>query len=330
MKELILHIGGPKCASSTIQRYCYEHLSGSVENLDSLKLSYFRLIVWENEIHIVNEKEQFPNTFSSYDLYHFKGSISAIIERLNQVTDEDTIVILSCEGWAYSLLSDQELCKEIESIKYPINIFFVVRPLLSVLNSSWFQWGAFSEHSHKQWMELKITEVPNQFEFYSQYLNVIKLKNLTKILVADISQDPVLKFQKFLRMPEISAPRENEKTHIGLFFQIVENQKILGRTMHNNSIEAVLNKELNLPDQPNSFFMSPNLIALCRSIHAVNMEKLVEVLKENQELDIPVIEQYLGYPERVPKYRNWEDGPTLQEYRELSNSYLLKLLNLNH
>ena len=69
MKEVILHIGGPKCASSSIQKYCKEHLSDLVENTNGKKYSYFRILKADQELFVVNKKEDFTNANSSQNVY---------------------------------------------------------------------------------------------------------------------------------------------------------------------------------------------------------------------------------------------------------------------
>lgn len=330
MKEVILHIGGPKCASSSIQSYCKDHLSDLVENANGKKYSYFRILNSDRELFAVNKKEDFPNANSSQNLYQFKGNVKSIFDKINDETENDVSVVLSCEEWAFDLITSNDLFNELKDLKLPIKIFFVVRPILSVLNSSWLQWGAFSGDSLENWIEKKILQSPNQFEFFQQYERISSLHNNREICICDISQNPVKVFQDFLEMPITPIQRENETTHIGLLYQIVRNQKIIGRTLHDSSIENFLNKQLDLPKSQTPFFIPKKLVDLCQENHGKNMRNMVNLLNKFMKLDEEVERLYLGTSSIFSNQRRWESGPSTDELLSLNDAWLMRTLKIRN
>ena len=330
MKEVILHIGGPKCASSSIQKYCKDHLSDLVENTNGKKYSYFRILKSDQELFAVNKKEDFPNANSSQNLYQFKGNVKSIFDKINDKTKNDVSVVLSCEEWAFDLITSNDLFNELKDLKLPIKIFFVVRPILSVLNSSWLQWGAFSGDSLENWIEKKILQSPNQFEFFQQYERISSLHNIREICICDISQNPVKVFQDFLEMPITPIQRENETTHIGLLYQIVRNQKIMGRTVHDSSIENFLNKQLNLPKCQTPFFIPKKLVDLCQENHGKNMRNMVNLLNKFMKLDEEVERLYFGTSSIFSNQRTWESGPSTDELLSLNDAWLMRTLKIRN
>jgi hypothetical protein len=322
LKNIILHVGGPKCASSSIQHYCHEHLSGIARGKDNEKISYFRIVVLpENKIGFTNARDTFPGTSASGDFYHFKGSLEEVFSRIDQQTDHETTVVLSCEGWAYSSLVDSSILVELDKLRHGISVFLVTRPILAVLNSGWLQWGAFSGKSIREWVKFKIQQDPNQFDFFSQYECFSSLKNIREIVVTDVFNDPLRKFQDFLNMPELSVPRINEATHTGLFFSIYRNQESLGRSAHNNQIEKILNQNLHLPKNNTPFFIPVDLVEECNQRHFKQSQKLLELLEKNGNKCIKR-DVYLGTDKMFRSPRDWDSGETRQELIELNAAWV--------
>jgi hypothetical protein len=275
----------------------------------------------ENKIVITNSRNTFPDTSASADFFHLKDRLVETFSKIDQQTDDQTTVVLSCEGWGYSSLTDTSYLAELNKLGHDISVFLVTRPLLPVLNSGWLQWGAFSGHSIRDWTRFKIQQEPNQFDFFSQYRFFSALKNIRDIVVTDVFNNPLRKFQKLLDMPKLDVPRFNEATHIGLFFSIYRNQKKLGRSVHNNRIERILNQNLNLPKKSAPFFIPADLVKECNQRHFNRSQKLLKLLEKNGNALLRR-DMYLGTDQMFSNPRDWDSGETQEELIELNEAWL--------
>lgn len=199
-RTITLHIGASKCGSSALQSALTAY--PTVYNHNGQELNYA----------VVNTKSKV------LDKYHvscgvgphgYKASPSAEqILRLDlgslrkQILHYPTELILSSEGWLFEPKRWEKLLKE---LGVDAKVIVYVRPQVPVLNSAWWQWGAWSDEEFDGWManrlkaslwgervkrwasikgisDLIVRPVPSDIvkDFYSTVLNAVEPENVSR------------------------------------------------------------------------------------------------------------------------------------------------------
>lgn len=178
MKRIVLHVGGDKCGSSSIQSYLTKN--STPERLGNDSLQYSCLL----SSGILGPKDiakQAGSSISGYvssmdiaDLQSMKKSTRDLIRRL---TSETSIgQIFSCEGWLRSLAYANNLDFLLNLLSPPsannvVELYAFVRPPVKWINSAWWQWGAWSEDADfEKWLQKAIIAT-SWYNFLSPYIS---------------------------------------------------------------------------------------------------------------------------------------------------------------
>ncbi len=133
--KIFLHIGAPKCASSSIQQhFSYNNLQ------EKQKFAYGTIDISGS---ISTGKEVDLRTITS--TLDYASSYDNIVKKqekiklsLQECAKQYDILLLSCEAW-YNRQEDFALFQEIFS-DYEVAFIYVIRPCVSWYNSTWWQW----------------------------------------------------------------------------------------------------------------------------------------------------------------------------------------------
>lgn len=284
MKELILHIGYSKCASSTLQsflslnfsdknldkEYCAIHNNGEI-----LRGSRLKQIAFNSPYGYCNSIINFSN-------------IQQVKQNLEKIKLEmkDKITIISNEGLSNKNTVTEEVIDLFDSLDVPIKIFALTRPPVDWFNASWWQWGCWSELSINEYFEQN-----KPINIYADIMQWSKLKSVIDISVADISQDPIETFLQFVCVENnksFSKKDINISSSADLLRFLIKNKERYNRTIHNPTIEFVLNTFLKSEGKKPPFVVNS---AMAKEILEPNIEdnkKLLEMidLNKNQISDI--------------------------------------------
>lgn len=286
MRKVILHIGGPKAASSTIQKYLGQHFCGErgVINHHQQTLKYCRIGPQEK---ISSGRSLYRAHLNSPTGYvasiPFKSMKSGFVASLDRVLNHvkaNEIPIVSSEGWAASA-SAYDLKSRLEQSDITVDVFFVVRSPIDWINSAWWQWGVWGNTALDKWIPGMIRAA----NFYEHYLQWKTIRNVSRIKMVDISQNPVSQFQGFLQVEALSTEPANQGTHPALLEHLVANKDKYNRTVHNPKIEFHFNRALDLPRRPLPFVISKDWQQYIIEKTADNSKKLIaEIERSGSEL----------------------------------------------
>ena len=151
-KSIILHIGASKCGSSAIQMALTA--SPSIERKDG---SYINYAVFNAGAGKIVDKLDLKK---SCGIQGFRsspnanrmlaGSLGDIRRRLKAYK---TDLLFSSEGW---LFQPRQWSEILHFLDVDVSIVVYVRPQVPVLNSAWWQWGAWSDQNFDDWMEHRL------------------------------------------------------------------------------------------------------------------------------------------------------------------------------
>lgn len=280
MKKLILHIGAPKCGSSTIQSLLGKHLSGrlGLKNRFEETLKYACLLnngeVLIGPSLLNAQNKSVSNYVASAILPDNPDEILGWLKNLNNAVGKDDIVILSNEGWANRLLPSFE--KALNQLAVPVEVLFIVRAPVDWMNSGWWQWGVWGEASLESWVKSQMPAV----NFYSQFERWSNVGTVERIKVAEISQGLVQTLADFLSIDSDTfkvGKNVNVGTNFHLLRHLINNKEKYGRKTHAPYIEFKLNQILDASGTPPPFVINSEL---AKDIIKGTMPSNIKILEE--------------------------------------------------
>ncbi|MEM1141872.1 MAG: hypothetical protein AAGI88_04740 [Pseudomonadota bacterium] len=242
MNELLLHIGQSKCASSTIQAFLSRN---PIFETDKRYVYYCllpeRRYLCGNEVraHIENSHEPYLNSVIDFAAPNDFFKALEDIKRLGR----NESVIVSNEGLGNFWLDNEKIAR-LESREVPIKVFMLGRPPREWLKASWWAWGFWLAVSVSEWIQ-RIGPTINYCDRLAPwYAN----RNVQSVFVADVSQGPIDRFREFLGLLPLTDESgfiANTATSADLLRFLIKNKAALNRTIHNPSIEFILNREID-------------------------------------------------------------------------------------
>lgn len=237
MKELILHIGFSKCASSTFQNLLTKNAAFTTGNSDYKYVGFNPNGSLIKSDVIKRAHESPPRFFTSNissEARILKKQLESILE------DKADIGIISNEGMANPGWLNSDLFKCFSNLNIPIKVFMVTRRYDTWLNSSWWQWGAFSDTSVDDWLNSFSLKI-----FQSGLQQWLDLPNVRSFEILDISENPVAEFASRLGLYIDDNSKINASSSADLMWFIIKNRFWIKREIHNPQVEFILNEELN-------------------------------------------------------------------------------------
>ena len=255
MRKIMIHFGAPKCASSSIQKLLTRNPSlGFSDKENGAKLQYWVLNSFGanralSEDYLSGNQEY----FSSHDFFWPSDDSKTCIHQLLLpliVNPDSAPKIISCEDYgrllkyhAYKIVYD---CKcDLSSIVELHGVFFT-RDLISLIQSSWLQWGIWSRYSLEDWIiESFDSNITNHGEIVE---NISKL-GLTKFHVGHIHSTSPINFltnaieNMGLQCNEKAKPEDqitNPTLSLEAYRLLFNDYQV--RKMHDSRAEVVLQK----------------------------------------------------------------------------------------
>ncbi|MDP2081566.1 MAG: hypothetical protein U0934_17745 [Pseudotabrizicola sp.] len=277
MKELILHVGRSKCASSTIQKFLSNN---PIIKQKGFELSYYCIardggILSGDAIRSSAIKSAHGYAVSSINFTDpadfFQG-----IKSIQLQSGPNESVVISNEGlgdaWVY-----EDWAARLDDLGIPIRVFMLTRPPVDWINASWWQWGCWETNDVKDWFN----RVRKTMNFNTGYEQWAKVNNLSDLFVADISQGPLSLFLKFAKIEGFDFD-PNDSTNIGssadLLRFLLLNREIFGRTTHDATVEFALNSKLKFRGRKAPFVLSEAMveeaIELSRADHLLLLDRM--------------------------------------------------------
>jgi hypothetical protein len=227
MKRIVLHVGGDKCGSSSIQSYLTKN--PTPERLGNQSLQYSCLlssgILGPSDI-----TKQAGSSISGYvssadiaDLQSMKTTTRDLVRRFT--SDTSIGQIFSCEGWLRSLTYSNNLDFLLNLLSPPsannvVEIYAFVRPPVKWINSAWWQWGAWSDDADfEKWLQ-KAISATSWSNFLSPY---IRNERLFQARVMPIQGDVVKQFCETVGINHV--PYENSNSNVSMPLEVIKLMK---------------------------------------------------------------------------------------------------------
>lgn len=295
MKELIIHIGFGKCASSSIQNHLTKN-AAFYEDTYSYKYIGFdqenNLLKTDDIVKQHNFPPYFFTTNLSQENEHLK-------QQLNAISDcSDYLGIISNEGLANPEWLNSTRLKLLSELDLDITIFMVVRPFSDWLNSSWWQWGAFADVEVNEWLSKYSVQ-----DYKKGLENWLRLPNVKDFHVVDINDDPLQKFASILKTETVENCIINRTSCSDMLRFLIKNKNIFGRTVHNPSIEFILNDELDFEGVKPPFIITESMVKkILKQYKQTLVEEKQTKLKNILEAHIEKIINQLNAGAVFPSY----------------------------
>ena len=260
MTEIILHVGAPKCASSTIQAYLCDNHSLPNRSLFNKRKTYRYIsidskgsLLTGEDLHSKFKKSQL-GYISSHGFRKMPISLKAIFTKIKSNLGKNEIGVLSCEGWGREVRK-LDFDDVFTSLGISVRIFFAVRAPIEWLNSGWWQWGAWTDAAVETW----ITNSIGSTDFATDIEAWQSVPGVEDVRVVEISENPLKKFKEYLGVSDDWKSQANVGSHPAILEFLLKNKERYGRSIHSPMIEFKLNRILQLDRTPLPFVINPEL-----------------------------------------------------------------------
>ncbi|AXO14387.1 hypothetical protein [Thalassospira indica] len=333
MKKFILHIGSGKCASSSIQAYFGQNFSVVPEHESSSGPQY-RYFCIRPGGEIVSGEDLLLAHQSSPSGYVCSCAIRAFynnaVQTFKNIRDrlaENEVAVLSFEAWAEEIRSF-DLSHVFKEAEIEVEVIFVVRSPIDLLNSAWWQWGVWTGNTIEADTKKRIGMVKFA-ELAERWGN---LPNVSKIHLIELQQNPFKRLQEILELDSAPAPHLNVSTHPALLEHLIKYQQEFGRGEHNSGMEFHLNNILDLPKRKVPFVLDADLRHYILSETLESSTKIAKpMITEDSSLEAVFSEKYLSdrlYQERHV-CKDFTNFATSEERDELTTALIRAALGNN-
>jgi len=233
----ILHVGAGKCGSSALQH----HFSNNpVVDTNMGVLAYH--VLSSNGIlsgsKLTEKASKDPRgyvssqNFKRIHRYNFKDQLSQLLK--------NDINLFSAEGWINEG-GKQEAVDLISQFPEPVHIVMFVRPQVPVMNSSYWQWGAWADEEFEHWVNERIKAV-QWYNKYSQFLSIDNVSEVkVKILGTDIVDDFKSAFSLHYDRVDNESPLYNKSLNIDVL-RLMQKYRNLRKDPHDSSVDFIISK----------------------------------------------------------------------------------------
>jgi hypothetical protein len=242
----ILHIGAPKCGSSSLQR----HLSMHPEfvSCEGVNYKYISITSSGDVLHGQELKKLAllsPNGLSKSSRTMCNdfdpSNLGKSAAQIHKILKAGTRVIASHEGWLHNAQFFRQH-QVLEKLGIRPKVIMFIRPPLDWLNSAWWQGGAWSGKTFDEWYETAVERVMWFRHFHSwQNLPLVQEVELQTATV-----DVVESFGGYINCDWPSSPRTNVSSSGSLLRFLQHNRQL----RKNPGTEYSLNRWVTWPREP--------------------------------------------------------------------------------
>lgn len=241
-KSIVLHIGAAKCGSSALQTA----LSGTptIHRMDGTEINYAAFDVPNSSIL---DKESLDPT---REVYGYKASpnakviLSADLRKLKkEISQYPTDLIFSREAWLSQSSVWATLLKELD---LNVHVVVYVRPKVLVLNSAWWQWGAWGGLRFERWIE---NHMENHL-FGNLVQQWSEIEGVSELTVRPLPSDIVSDFYEHVL--NASKPTDvilSNPSLPGPILRLFQRNKSLRPGPHRSGIDFILSDLIKMEDK---------------------------------------------------------------------------------
>lgn len=236
-KTITLHIGASKCGSSALQAAL--SAAPTILKTDGSEVNYAAFEPRKSKI--LDKKE----LYESRGLHGYKSSPSAgaiLKSNLDSLRKEilsyPTELVFSSEGWLFEPTQWENLLLE---LNVNAKVVVYVRPQVPVLNSAWWQWGAWSNEEFDDWMSHRL-----QASLWGKRVKRwAAMKGVSDLIVRPVPSDIVSDF--YSAILDAPAPTNGGRPNPSLpatVLRLFQRNRSLRPSAHNSRIDFALSSVL--------------------------------------------------------------------------------------
>lgn len=276
LKELLIHTGFAKCASSSIQSFLTLNPKFEIDG------KTFRFLGFNQSDDLVDtqrieQRGHYPPYFFQTNFSNDNFRLSKQLRSIKRCKAD--VGIISSEALSSWLTPDRAVL--LSALDIPIHLFVVVRPFSDWLNSAWWQWGAFTGHEVDRWVSsIDIGAFPMSLSSW------LSLPQISKCTLVDLNDSPVEKLADVLGLKTAQSKKVNTGSSEELLRFLIKNKEVLGRAVHKPQIEFILNDELDFSGpKPKSIITSEKATSILSSYSGIDYG-------HSRDLLMPIFERH--------------------------------------
>lgn len=272
-KSIILHIGASKCGSSALQTEL--SASPTIHRTDKSQINY---AVFDIKNSRIIDKERIR---SSIGIHGYKSSpnaeglISADLEKIKEyISGYPTDLLFSSEGW---LLQTSQWDKILKKLDLNVHVVVYVRPLVPVLNSAWWQWGAWSDQAFDDWVKNRL----NGDLWGERVKKWAQLEHVSSLTVRPVPADIVTDFyEEVLQAPKPNVVTRPNPSLPGPVLRLFQRNRSLRPSAHASRMDFALSDVISMEDAP-IWVLNKNLIEKILTRTRKDNELLMSFMNES-------------------------------------------------
>ncbi len=236
-RQITIHVGASKCGSSALQTAL--SATPTIKRRDGSKINYVAFDATRScliDKHTLSKKRGVYGYTTSPNT---KALMKANLRRLRrQIAKYPSDILFSSEGWLLQHKDWEELLRQ---FKVSARVIVYVRPQVPVLNSAWWQWGAWTGQDFDKWMSqrIKATLWAAKIQKWSN------IKEVSEIIVRPVPADIVSDFYSTIlnALPPEAVERPNPSLP-GSILRLFQRNRSLRPNAHNSKIDFALSSVL--------------------------------------------------------------------------------------
>jgi len=283
--ECVFHIGAGKCGSSSLQA----HLAANPHPVDSDGRRYEYVCIkrggrlQRGEVAKAAGKRSPFGYSASVGLRHFFApeTVRALRNEFHRLAAEGVVPIVSFEGWIN--VGDRfSEWKVLEALELNPRVIAFIRPQIPWLNSSWWQWGAWSEKGFDAWLERWKTRGlwAKAFEAWRRLPNVQNVNFFTT------STDVVTRFHDWIGAPLESEPVRANATLDGTLLRFLQRHPELRTGDRGSAVDFILARHLAASDKPAPWVLPMERVCELMAYYEADNKRLLELVDADMRREI--------------------------------------------
>jgi len=283
--RLILHVGAPKCASSSLQialsqRPEFEARSGRERFRYAAITQHGELIAGDAvRLRATSLICRYANSVNADEMARFDETRVARLAHELSAMLVDSSIILSCESWIDAARFFHGLGL-LDRIGSRVQIIAFVRPQADFVNACWWQWAAWADGDFQTWLYFTgFGKTCAWADFLSSWSTVA---GVTSVCPRLLSKDIVADFFEELDCDHNSARHFNRSLpETALRFLQRHREFRLG--MHDSDMDFILERALGDWHQPVPWVLPFDFLASFIAQRRPENERLIELLTASDQ-----------------------------------------------
>jgi len=278
---LVVHLGGPKCGSSSIQSAL---TASPTMRLTAGGVGEYGVLTPEGALITGDQVADAFRSSWAHQLYGYMNSVNgtelsrcgsnaATLLRAYSERKPSNSLFLSNEGW----LANPDVVQQyiVSGWKGVVRLLVFVRPQIDYLNAAWWQWGAWQGTSFDRWLE----EASANCAWFDRLEPFTDLVEPAELRVHVLDSKVVDRSMSALGVePDaVQADTRNRSLPASVLRMLQRHRERLRPGPDNSEIDFVLERHVTW-DQPPPFVMTREVVAQLVAAHRASNERLLRLM----------------------------------------------------